>query len=816
MKVGLFVLTLSFVIVGAAFAAGGQPIEGPRTYRLYSGITLYVDNDAGKDFAVSMDLRDLNIYANGLREVLFKVYDPDGVPLVREYIPDDGVTSKNYMPRIGGWDHELQYYALCYSKGTEPMSRWSAWSDPKRLATIAPRHFVRQIRGGKKGIYRILLVGERDHYATLTVDPALPYGVCGHVSWIHGHHDLFKHSYVYVPKGTTGLHIAFAEPDVPQTRHFTIMAPDGKTLFDGMALDGFIETNRDFGAGVYDDQILRIDVSDGEGDYLLRATMKRPEPALNGFGTPALLCKDEATARALRGGAIYADGEVFWHPWQMRFERWMKANKASDSVQPLLEEIRPYFRAIGPSDGRDAAAWCNWGYAMGYYGFKIWRPAWLLSKNPNTPAEVMNIIREACLMTGERASFALEMERVNGNAFAQTPVHLWYCQATTRDKMIKDRYDLWFERWRTEGWGEGVGISKSGDSQEHFAHDMGYGSYVMNNWAGKALGGGQWVEHGILSDTDDPRFQQVFDRMMNLFSYVYCKDVAAYPWNARITDVPVPPVPDLLKEGKFAWKGLPGPDLTVSVDDGDEWFAARRQNYYIVTFHGRLAPRWLTETFYGQIGFGGGCIAQLTVPGKGTVLNSHPTESYGKGMQVSNWRDFHIHGVVGEMWDGLPFAAGISEHYDAKLNGNVVTSSGNVRERNLRSIRKYTFGGDFIDCEVRLAEPGYQQLMTLWSHDRPYAHVREAYEMIPYAGGDVTLYDASGKSLGALAGAVMAKRIVVDRGKYGVVIDLETPLRVSKGVRQTIMVELVAAGGAAPTPAKDVALKYRLTPYRTP
>ena len=117
------------------------------------------------------------------------------------------------------------FRALCRSKGTVPMMRWSAPSDPARLATYAKRTFVRRITGGRKGLYRILLVGDRDHYATLSVDPALPYGVCGHTSWLHGHHGLWSRAYVYVPKGTTGLHLAFAEPDFPLTRHFTITAP---------------------------------------------------------------------------------------------------------------------------------------------------------------------------------------------------------------------------------------------------------------------------------------------------------------------------------------------------------------------------------------------------------------------------------------------------------------------------------------------------------------------------------------------------------------------------------------------------------------
>jgi hypothetical protein len=798
-----------------ASTLAAAPVDLSETYRLYSGITVYIDNSGGKDFSVSMDLRDLNIYGNGPREVLFKIYDPDGYPVVREYIADDGVTSAAYLPRIGGWDHELQYYALCYSQGTMPMVRWSAFSDAGRLGAIAARSFTHQVNGGKKGVYRVLIVGERDHYATLKIAPDLPYGVCGHVNFIQGHHDLWKRSYVYVPKGTTGLHLAFAEPDVPQTRRFKISAPDGKALFDGIATDGYVETRVKFKKKQYDGQVLRVDVSDGADDYLMHIQLTRKRKAYCGFGVPAVLCADEKTARALQNGAIYDEDEVYWHGWQQRFEDWMNANTAPAEVQVLLDEIRPYMRVIGPSDGRDPGGWINWGYAMGYYGFKIWRPAWLLSKRKDVPKEIMDIIREACIAAGDRASFAVQMERVNGNSFAQTTVRLWYCHKITGDKLQAERYDLWFERWRNEGWGAGAGISKSGDSQEHFGHDMGYGTYIVNNWLGKKGGGGTWVEHGILDDTDDPRFREVLDRMLTLFSYIYCGDrVRAYPWNARIVSHPVAPVSTLMESGEFAWKGLPGPDLTTSVNDSDEWFAARRKHYYIVTFHGRLAPHWLTESFHGQMGFGGGGISQFTIPGKGTVLNSHPTADYGKGMHIANWRDFHIHGVVGEMWDGLPFAAAASEHHDAKLDGTTVTSSGNVRDRDLKCRRTYTYGADSVTCELALGAPGYQQLMTLWSKDRPFSHVREAYEMIPFTAGTVTIRDDAGKAGGELTATPMtARTIVVDRDGYGVRIELPTARQVHKGSRNTILIELVAPGAGKPTAAADVSLSYRLVPY---
>lgn len=784
------------------------------TCRLYQGVTAYVDNSKGGDFTVELDVRDLNIFANGPREILFKVYDPDGQAVVREYIPDDGVESKHYLPRIGGWDHELEYYELCRSKGTLPMGRWSAWSDPARLKTLTARTFTRQIQGAKAGVYRIVLVGDRDHYVTLKIDPEREFGLCGHTTWLHGHHDLWKQSFMYVPKGATGMHVAFAEPDTPRTRRLKITAPDGAVLFDGSAPGGFIETNVAFKAGQYDDKVLRVEVSSGDGDYLLRASLKYPGGGYGGTGAPAVLCRDQKTAQTLRGGAIYADGKVYWHPWQIRLDRWLAANQTDAKLKATLTQLRPYFLRIGPSDGRDAAGWVNWAYAMGYYGFKIWRPVWLLSKDNSTPSELMSILREACVMTADRLSFALDMERVNGNAFAQIPVHLWYAQAITGDQLLKKRYDVWFERWRNEGWGEGAGISKSGDSQEHFAHDADYGSYIIDNWLGKSGGGGTWLQHGILSDTDDPRFQQVVDRMMNLFSHVYCRDALAYPWNSRINGRMNGAAQKLIAS-KYGWKGDAGPNLTVSVNDGNEWFAARRPTYYMVTFHGRLAPRWLTETFWGQIGFGGGCIAQLGVPGKGTVLNSHPSGQYGKKMHVSNWRNYHIHGVVGEMWDGTAFAAGISEHNDAQIKGSTVTSSGNVRDRHLRSIRKYTFGDTAIDCEVKLSRPQYQDIMTLWSKDRPYAHVRLAYEMIPYTAGKVTLLNSAGKSLGDLSSKpVETQTVFIDRDGYGVRIEFAKPAMISSGLNKTILVELVAGGGSKPTAAEDVSLSYTLRPFK--
>ena len=106
-----------------AYACPAAAQSEPPFFRLYDGITVYVHNSEGKPLNVRLDVRDFNLYANGPREVLFKVYDPEGRAVVREVIPDNGVMSPNFPDRIGGWDHELQYCGNLYAKGTWPSFR---------------------------------------------------------------------------------------------------------------------------------------------------------------------------------------------------------------------------------------------------------------------------------------------------------------------------------------------------------------------------------------------------------------------------------------------------------------------------------------------------------------------------------------------------------------------------------------------------------------------------------------------------------------------------------------------------------------------
>lgn len=810
--------------------AHGQAQPPEQFFRLHEGITAYVNNPDGRPFTVRLDVRDLNLQANGPREVLFKVYDPSGKPVVREIIPDDGCTTSNLPERTGGWDHELQCFINYYAKGAVPLYRWSAWSDPNRLKTLVARTFEREVKGGLKGVYRIVLAGTPDHYITLRLSPALPYGICGHPTWMHGHGSLLKKSHVQVPKGTSGLFFAVAEPDEPRSRRFKLSAPDGTVLFDGGATGGYFspsgaewtQATAGFAKGQYEGKLLTLDVSDGPNDYLVKVTFQQPRKDAfadyTGMGSSAVFAPDPATAQAVQGGTLVADNQVFWHPFQVRFHEWLKKNPPGADPQQAalrkdLEALHNGFRLLETSDGRGSASWNNWAYGMGYYGCHIFRPGWVLMRRADVPQEIKDIIKEGLLVAGDRLSFATHIERVNGNAFAQINVALWYAHRATGDPLQKERFETFWQRWTTEGWGAGSGLSRSGDAQEHFAHDMHYGSYLFDNW--KAAGN-TWVKGaGILGDaSDDPRFQKVVDRYTELYSYLPSREVdgrpiAANPWSGRTHS-------SAHRQPVAVWKGDPGPDLTVDVNGGHEWFAARRKGYYALTFHGRLTPEWMNQCFEGQLGFGGGALCQLTVPGKGPVLASTLPDSYGKGMHPSQWANFHIHTLVGERWDGAPIVSAISEHDDARLAGNVLTSSGEVRGAHVRVARAYTFNADGIDCSVQLARSEYTQVLSLWNPERPWSEVRLAYEMIPFLptgpdGKTATVVTTDAGAPLTTTGAAV-RRVRIDRGGFGIDIQFDKPTTVKRGQNQTILIQLIEPA-AKPTPAAKVGVKYRLVPF---
>jgi hypothetical protein len=375
--------------------------------------------------------------------------------------------------------------------------------------------------------------------------------------------------------------------------------------------------------------------------------------------------------------------------------------------------------------------------------------------------------------------------------------------------MQKQFFETYWQRFSTGGWGDRCGLGPSGPVQEGFAYSYHYGSYILTTWK------------AVLADLPDQRLQQAYDRIRTWYSYTLADEqVPAGPWSARTAYYPHWQVE---KDGPFAWKGLPGPDFSVDVNDGHEFFAARRKNYYALTFHGRLSPKWESSAHFGQTGYGGGMLCQLHIPGAGPVLASTLNGSYGEGMDISEWRNFHLHTLAGVAADGTPFVAGDSEHPDARLDRQVVKSSGEIRNSTLACQRSFSFDNDGITCSVQLTKTSYDDVLGLWLKSKLRGKVKEAYEFIPFVPLQaprpktkpqptlVTALDAGSKTLGPLTEQPqLASTIVIDRGNFGVRIVLPRPYPVSRGQNNTVKIHLADNLTAAET----VALTYRLEPFR--
>lgn len=842
----------------------------PATIRLYDGVTAYVPQSNGAPFSVELGVRDLNHLTRAPAELLVKIYDPDGRVLVREVLPDDGIAAPSYAPPVSGWDHEAWYAQVSRSRGIDPMIRWSHFSDPAFLASVPVRPFAFTVPAGRPGVYRVLVTGGPDHVVTLRTSLAVPIALAGTVNWLHGHGGQYRRSYLYVPRGAKKLDLILLEMDLPAGRSLVLTGPDGKRMElksagkddsgDGEQAKPVrpVYTHQEAwfaGPGALDDRILTLEVTDGPGDYLLTAAFEmagdRPLKRLK-YSANAVFAPDPETAAAVQGGAIYHDGKTFWHGFQVRYHDWLKTLKPGDLEAPAGLTGRPGFHSVGShqSPARDSAdrimhdypahhngaalnqalremanglnamgpgdivlqgPMKNLAYEMGCYSFFYHRPAWRILRESDAPEGAKGPIREFILMVGDRLAFCRGGEMINGNAFASLVEALRYCSEASQDPLQKTLFDTYWDRFVRGGFGERVGIGPSGGIQESFGYDHNYGSYVLRGW------------QAVNDDLKDLRFLAAYARVQNLYSYTHSEGGSeAAAWSSRTeggvaggTYSPTNPA--------CIWKGFGGPDFTESVNGGNEFFAARRPGYYALTYHGRLSPSWFSDGFHGQVGYGGGMLCQLHIPGKGQVLASSLNGAYGAGMHPSQWRRFHIHSVVGTFPDGAPFVSANSEHADARLAGNVLTSSGEVRQSSLQVFRRYVFEPDRIVCGVRLAPSQSESVLDLYGGRSEWrGRLAEAWEMIPFSNvpakkrgpqavlTTVNAYDAGGALLGPLGTTnVLAAWVTIGRNGYGFRIQFEKPMPVQRGENDTLLVRLIEA----PAPAGAIALTYTLIPY---
>ena len=140
--------------------------------------------------------------------------------------------------------------------------------------------------------------------------------------------------------------------------------------------------------------------------------------------------------------------------------------------------------------------------------------------------------------------------------------------------------------------------------------------------------------------------------------------------------------------------------------------------------------------------------------------------------------------MVGQTVDGKPLISADSEHFDAKLQGDTVTSSGAIRDSTVEVARSYKFTADAIHCGgLSLKETRFNELLNLWIANPERGKLTECWEMIPILSTKkITLLNKDVVRTFDEADALV-DTIIIDRGGFGVRIELDGPGSCSAGGR---------------------------------
>lgn len=312
------------------------PAEEPVFYHLRQGITFYIANPRGSDFEAVLDLKDINMFLQGPQTAMVKLYDPEGGIVFNEELPDDGIESGGYDLAWGGWDHELWARGATREVGAEPMFRWDSFSDPAKLEKLRGEQRTIKVKGGKKGVYQLQVVGCDDHFVKLSLTPGLKFGVLGHPDFLAGHGEQFRTSYLYVPeapwytKGRDKIDLWLIEHAYPRTRSLTLYHGNDalemkdtayQTTGKSMTADQALGRSEISLKGIAPGSVLKL-VNEGDGDFLIRL-----------HGIPAIFCPDEETAKFIAGGVIAIQGgPVVSFPWQAELWNAVKDLKKEDFI----------------------------------------------------------------------------------------------------------------------------------------------------------------------------------------------------------------------------------------------------------------------------------------------------------------------------------------------------------------------------------------------------------------------------------------------------------------------------------------------------
>ncbi len=296
-------------------------------WRCREGLVFHLLDEKGTGFNLSIDVRDMNTYMQGPREVLVFVSGPQGNILVNKIIPDDGVTKGDFKHKDGVADfwqdvRYREFYRFNSPNGMLPgKSRSPLLKNP---AKIAKRTFEIKVPPAGKGIYRVTFVATMDHFVAMTPSRELTAAIHPGPGPLYIPEKMVDKSYFYVPPLTKDIGILLNEEVMPFSYSATVKDEQGKTAAKIKPKGRFnYAVIRNAAPG----SIYEIDLKRG----------KEPGGYLHILGVPMLLCPDKETAKKMRGGIIEVsrNGNYIFHGFQKTLADWAYSLKKSDlAVDP--------------------------------------------------------------------------------------------------------------------------------------------------------------------------------------------------------------------------------------------------------------------------------------------------------------------------------------------------------------------------------------------------------------------------------------------------------------------------------------------------
>ncbi len=228
-----------------------QVFKGPFT--ISDGVTLHVVNTSGEGFDLALRWLDRGRESSP-RPTMVRVFDPDENLLLRHEFAGD-------------------------------VAKPATWEDARLRVPPAGR-----------GVYQAIIHGWSGAQVDVKTEPALPFGVFGHLQWLSGEKDQYADTYVCLPPGLRKL------PVIASNRLDSLVLADEsgveKLRLDKNNMKGEVELP-------------------AAGEHVWRLSARGEGYRLDFKGLPIILCPTPQAAQAIRASVdVMPDGSVCFHKHQ--------------------------------------------------------------------------------------------------------------------------------------------------------------------------------------------------------------------------------------------------------------------------------------------------------------------------------------------------------------------------------------------------------------------------------------------------------------------------------------------------------------------